>query len=190
MKLKRYFFLLLLGTIIGLSACKKSNDAPATKTIGVNLINASVDTFNFYLNGTRRNNNSNIYPAASTGYYIVPLAPQTYSIKKVFNTAGSTVQTLFGGTIPLDNNPYHSLFVTGETVDQAFSTIDIFKPDTAKADANITCYVRFVNASPDAGGLDVTLGNSALFQNVAFKNASGFVLVSTVTGVSKTGRLP
>jgi hypothetical protein len=178
-----FFIAFIIGlSAIGLSACKKNNDAPSTVNSidSLNIINASVDTINFYLNGTRLNNNSNLYPAGSSGYYTVPSGLQSYQIKKAFNPATSIVQTLFSIPLTFEAHHYYSLFVAGETLALAFSTVDTLKANTIKN----TCKVRFVNASPDAGSLDMAVGDTTQFKNQAFKSASGFVLV----GVS--GRKP
>lgn len=167
---------LLFGILmIGLSACKKNNDAPVVSTAidSLNVVNATADTINFYLNGTRLNNNSNLYPSGSSGYYQVPAGSQAYQVKKIFNPATSVVQTLFNLTLPLDAHHYYSLFVAGETADQAFTTLDTLRQDTTINQ----CYVRFVNASPDAGNLDFAVGDTLKFTNKPFKSSSGFVSV-------------
>jgi hypothetical protein len=178
--------LFIIISIIGLSACKKNSDAPVTFKGGLNVTNVSIDTFNFYLNGTRKNSTASILPGFSTGYYPVPQGQQSCQIKKPFNTTTNTIQTLFSITIPADVYPYHSLFVTDESVNDAFSTVD--KLDTtSKSD---TCFIRFVNASPGSGGLDMAYGSATQFTNVQFKSASEFIFVNTVSGAAASGYIP
>jgi hypothetical protein len=177
----RFLALLSIVAIIGFSACKKTyDDAPKViTTVALNVVNASTDTVNFYLNGTRKNA-SNISPGISSGYYAVPVGAQTYQVKKIFNPITSTVQTLFSITSPNDAYYYHSLFVTDETSGDAFFTTDALAGDTVSNDS--TCYVRFVNASPDAGSLDFAVGDTVKFTGQAFKTAGGFMLVG-ISGV-------
>ncbi|MDB5135429.1 MAG: hypothetical protein JWP37_2032 [Mucilaginibacter sp.] len=170
----RVLVILFFALIIGLSACKKNNDAPTVAvSSGLNIINASTDTVNFYLNGTRLNNNSNLYPLFSSGYIGVISGQQNFQVKKIFNPVTSIVQPLFNITIPLDTGRFYSLFIAGETAAQAFSTLDDLRSDTL---AN-TCLVRFVNASTDAGSLNLSINNTVVSQNIAFKSASPFVQI-------------
>ena len=171
---------LLFGIFVtGLYACKKNNDAPVVSTAidSINVVNATADTMNFYLNGTRLNNNSNLYPSGSSGYYQVPAGSQAYQVKKIFNPATNVARTLFNITLPLEAHHYYSLFVAGETADQAFTTLDTLRRDTTTNQ----CYVRFVNASSDAGSYDFAVGDTLKFTGKAFKTSSGFVSVGVTS---------
>jgi hypothetical protein len=172
----KFLLLIFCIGIISFSACQKNNDAPTVTTSpdSLNVVNASNDTVNFYLNGTRLNNNSNLYPGGSSGYYPVPAGQQNYQIKKQFNPATSAVQTLFSIPLNLTPNQYYSLFVAGATSADAFTTIDTLQADTTSG----TCYVRFVNASPNAGTVSFSIGG-VNYSNQGFKSASGFKLVDT-----------
>lgn len=186
----RLSVLLAFIFIVGLSACnKKNNDAPtvALKS-SLNIVNASADTVNFYLNGTRLNNNSNLYPLVSTGYLTNILAgSQNFQVKKMFNPVTSTVQTLFTIPLKLDTGTNYSLYIAGETLDNAFLI-----PDFTQAQANqlasmtntgdtvqTTSLVRFVNASPTVGNLDIAIGDTVKFTNVPFKTAENFTLINS-----------
>jgi hypothetical protein len=170
--------LILLIAVFSLAACKKNNDAPTTGlSTTLNIINASTDTVNFYLNGTRLNSNSNLYPLYSSGYITVLAGSQNFQIKRAFNTTTSNVQSLFTIPLKLDTAKYYSLFIAGETADHAFSTVDTLKADTSTS----SCLLRFVNASPDAVSYDLTVGSSLKFSNRAFKSATGFTTVDTAT---------
>lgn len=185
----RFSALLAIAIIIALSACKKKyDDAPAViNQVRLNVVNASADTFNFYLNGSRKNTTSTILPGTITGYYFVPAGVQSYQLKKPFNIATNTVQTLFSITLPADSNVYRSLFVTDGTAANAFPTDDI-PNGTTKTD---TCFIRFVNASPGSGPLDMALGSTTQFPNVAFKSVTGSVYASTTLGADTiSGLIP
>jgi hypothetical protein len=173
----RLKLLAFIGLIVYLQACKKNNDAPVALNLAdsLNVVNATTDTINFYLNGTRLNSNSNLYPAGSSGYYYVPTGQQVYQIKRIFNPTTDVVQTLINLPVQLDAHHYYSLFIAGETASQTFKTIDTLRADTAGG----TCLVRFVNASPDAGNLDIAIGSASKFTSQGFGDASGFRLADT-----------
>src|ERR1700741_4049498 len=150
MNIKPLLFI-LCAAIFYFTACKKNNDAPTPLTLAdsLNIVNASTDTINLYLNGTRLTQNTSLYPAGSTGYYFVPSGKQTYQVKKVFNPATSVVQSLFSYSPNLTPHQYYSWFIAGESATQSFTVPDALQVDTVAG----TCYVRFVNASPTAGSL-------------------------------------
>jgi hypothetical protein len=167
---------LIFGVLVmGLAACKKNNDAPVVSTSidSLNVVNATADTINYYLNGTRLNNNSNLYPSGSSGYYQVPGGSQAFQVKKLFNPVTGNTQSLFNITLPLEPHHYYSLFVAGETSAEAFTTLDTLRQDTITNQ----CYVRFVNASPGAGSYDFAVGDTLKFTSKAFKTASGFTSI-------------
>lgn len=151
------------------------------------MTNASADTVNIYLNGTRLDNNSDLSPGVSSGYYNVPSGAQAFQIKKKFNPITSVVQPLFSITSPADGYHYHTLFVVDETQANAFFTADTLRFLVDTGTISTTCYVRFVNASADAGNLDF-VANSTKFSNQVFKTGSGFkpVAVSASTDTLAT----
>lgn len=178
MKGIKYLIFLLTGFFFCLLACKKTtNDAPATSyTTHLNVVNASADTINFYLNGTRLNSNSNLYPQVLSGYMNVAAFAQNYQVKKAFNAATNTVQQLFNIPLNLDTAHYYSLFIAGETQSQAFVIPDSLQTDTSQT----TCLVRFVNAASDGSQYDMVVGNSSKFSQ-AFGKASQFAVVDTTS---------
>lgn len=59
-----------------------------------------------------------------------------------------------------------------------YSTLEsLVLDDNVAAPVNGTAKLRFVNASPDAGALDVVAGAQTLFANVAFKGVGAFIEV-------------
>jgi hypothetical protein len=183
MKMNVRLLALLIIIMIGLSACGKNNDAPAVYPVSaVSFTNASADSVNLYSNGTRLNSTSNLLPGFSTVYYSVNSGQQAFQVKKPFNPQTNSIQTLFSFPLDMQANQAYSIFITDQTAGNAFSTADNLQTDTARN----TCLVRFVNASPDAGSLDMTVGTTS-FKNLAFKSASAFMPVNITAGASATG---
>ncbi len=82
---------------------------------------------------------------------------------------------MFGVPLKLTDSLNYSLFVTGTSVSGAFSNVDILDT-TGLGSSYLYFKVRFVNASPNAGNLDVYVGDSVSFKSKAFKAISGFAL--------------
>jgi hypothetical protein len=165
----RCSILLFIAAIIGLVSCKNNDEVfkPVVSTY-LNVVNASADTLNFYLNGTRQNNSSSFYPGSQSFYQVVPAGQQNFQFKK----AGSSV-VLFSVPLTLKDSVNHSLYIAGETTDKSFYTVDFL--DTTGISSSLSLKVRFVNASPDAGSLNVSIGDTVSFKASTFATTSGFL---------------
>ena len=159
----------LLFAIACLASCKNNDNvfAPVIST-SINVVNASADTINYYLNGTRQNNASSLFPGGATLYITEPAGLQNYQFKK---KGASNV--LFSFPLTLTDSVNNSIYVTTENSSGAFNTVDILIPDTVKTDTAIMQF-RFVNAAPDAGALSISIGNQSYFSSVAYKSSSTF----------------
>jgi hypothetical protein len=166
----RYSLLLILAVIIGFASCKDNDNVfPAKLTASVNVINASADTLNVYLNGTRQNNSANLSPVGYTSYLPIPAGAEDFQFKQP-----GAISVLFSVPLNLTANKSYSIYLTGPTAAQAFTTLDTLVVDSLPS---VTTF-RFVNASPDAGGLTVSLTDTVYFKNAAFKSSSGFFTAS------------
>lgn len=160
---------MIVAALTVLYSCKNNDEVFKTVPSSfLNVVNASADTLNFYLNGTRQNNTSSLYPGGQSFYISVPSGTQNYQFKKAGN---STV--LFSTPVTLLDSIYYSMYVYGEASGSTFYTRDTLLTYTAYPD---TTQVRFVNASPDAGNLDVYVGSTLNFKTRAFKTSSVFLL--------------
>jgi hypothetical protein len=173
----KYSMLIFLVIVIWYSSCKNNDEVFATVTnTNLTVVNASADTLNFYLNGTRQNNTSSIFPAGSVVELSVLGGLQNYQFKKArgFTVLFSIPLTLKG--VPYydtDTSYYYSLYVAGESSSLAFSTTDTIPRNAANV--TDTCFIRFVNASPNAGSLNAFVGDTVNFKARAFKSSSVFL---------------
>ncbi|SDD60703.1 protein of unknown function [Mucilaginibacter pineti] len=167
------FFVALSVAVI--SSCKKNDDKPVDQlTTSVNFVNASNNTINFYLNGTRITNSSSYFPGGTLGYTQVTAGTQNYQVK----IAGSTVP-LFTKAFPFDTAKVYSLYVAGQTADDTFFTTDTLVADTADF-----AKLRFVNASPSAGKLMLAFAGTGvadvvMFDTVSYKRTTKFIRVKS-----------
>jgi hypothetical protein len=164
MKFKILVFAVLTG-VIGITSCKKGNDAPiTTETTLINFLNAGTDTLNFYVNGSRLNTLSSLYSLGSTGYIFTPLGEQNYQVKK-----NGRPDVLFNLKLPLEAAKVYSFYVTDGTLENTFTTDDQLEtvPDTTT--------LRFVHTSPKAGNVDIVVNDTMKFAGRAFKTATEFM---------------
>ena len=169
----RLSVLLFIVIFSGLISCKNNDQLfkPVVYTY-INIVNASADTLNFYLNGTRQNNSSSLYPGGQTFYLPVPAGLQNYQFKKAGNTS-----VLFSLPLTLQDSVNNSVYLTGETADKSFHTVDFL--DNTGIDSGAFAKVRFVNAAPDAGSLSLSLNDTLAFSSAAFETTSAFRLISS-----------
>ena len=168
---KSFYILFILAAILIAESCKNNDEVlPVVTTTNLNVVNASADTLNFYLNGTRQNNTSSLFPGGQTAYLPEPSGQQNYQFKKAgtFNVLFSVPLTLQASTLlaPV----YNSFYVSGTSANDAFTTQDILLQDTV---ANST-QIKFVNASPTSGSLDFYVGDTVNYKSLAFKGATQY----------------
>lgn len=166
-------FLVLFLSVM--AACKKQDNYavpnPPDHLPALDVINATADTLDYFINGTRQNNASDIYPGGATNYLAALFGTGNYSFKK----AGSPI-TLFQKSLTLDTATSYSLFVCGESADKVFILTDDFSSAAGIDTMANTAAVRFVNASPNASPLNIIVntGTTINLQNLAFKGVSNF----------------
>ena len=161
------FFMIV---IVGMISCK-NNDEVFTKAVSsaMNVVNASGDTLNFYLNGTRQNNSSSLYPGNQSFYLVVPAGADNFQFKK----AGD-FNVLFSVPLTLKDSVNNTLYVSGEAATKTFHTVDFL--DTTNIINLPQTRIRFVNASSDAGALNAFV-DSASYSAVPFQTTSDFTLM-------------
>jgi hypothetical protein len=162
----RYWVLFFLIALTVLLSCKNNDDVfPAITYTDLTVVNASPSTLNFFLNGTRQNNESSLYPTGYEAHLPLPSGQQNYQ----FKLAGSST-ILFSAPLNLTANRLYSLYVTSESASGAFIHQDTLYRDTLP---NMTT-IRFVHAAPDIGNLDVYVGDTVNFKNRVFTTTSVF----------------
>src|ERR1700759_3159597 len=102
-----YSILLFFAVVLLAESCKNNDEVfPTVHYCALNIVNASADTLNFYLNGTRQNNSSSIFPVGQSYYLPIPSGSENLQFKKA-GTSG----ILFSFPAKLDTVNY-SLYLT------------------------------------------------------------------------------
>lgn len=164
----KIILLIVFAATTGLFSCKKNGEEISTVTQNeITLINAGGDTLNVYENGTRLNNGSTLLPSGQYRNLEIIAGDQHYQFKK----AGSP-NALFDIGLNFDFSSSYTLFVAGQSADKVFVLRDTVVRDTLGS-----AYVRYVNASPDVGDIDFTIGSLPTVKNLPFKSATSFLSV-------------
>ncbi|MES2378995.1 MAG: DUF4397 domain-containing protein [Bacteroidota bacterium] len=152
--------------VIGLAACSKLDDNAfvGNRSTTLTVINASTDTLNFYQNGTRLNNTSNLYPFGQLSSLAVIVGDQNFQFKK----AGSP-NTLVNVPFTIQDTTRYTMFFAGESTDKVFMIKDTIRIDSLAR-------IRFVNASPV--NVDIAIGSGFNYKNRSFKSATPFVAMA------------
>jgi hypothetical protein len=166
----RFLIILSIAVIVGFTSCKNNDEVfkPVVSSF-FNVVNASPDTLNFYLNGTRQNNNSSLYPGSQSFYLSVPDGADNFQFKKAVI---GNANVLFSVPLTLADSSNYTLYVSGETVDKSFHTLDLLDTSGIINFPNIR--IRFVNASSDAGSL-TALVDSANYNAQVYQGSSNFI---------------
>lgn len=163
----------LAAIIVTLASCVKNDPAVVTGgAVSVNVINASEEVLNFYLNGTRQNSVTGIFPLGANGYTPIPRGNQLLAFRKQFNTASfKDADTLFTLPVKLDSvgsTVRYSIFTAGTTRSNAFTILDTLESDSKNA------RLRFVTASPQATAFRVFMNDTLRYTSSKFKAVSTF----------------
>jgi hypothetical protein len=156
---------------LALPSCVKSNhdNTPAKPIAGLAFVDACPDapTLDFYLSG-QQVNQSSVTPGSYFNYFNVYAG----KIPAVFYQSGTTT-LVAKDTITLLGNHGYTLFLANVQAHPDF----ILTADSLSKPASGAVSVRLVNASPDAGAVDLIVkgASTSIVQNANYKSVSGFI---------------
>lgn len=163
-------FTLLLVSVVLLGSCQKPAKEQPELQSAVNVVNAIIGMpqVGFFINKTKVEGDPLKYTDES-GYFITFPGARDFDV-----LADGISDYILKTNFTFKQNTYHSIFMVGESgsVSAFFTDDDLSNPPAGKAK------VRFVQLSPDAGGLVLSIKNGAvLFPEQAFKTASSFITI-------------
>ncbi|MFI5451613.1 DUF4397 domain-containing protein [Pedobacter sp. UC225_61] len=171
-QLKIYFSLILIS-LTTLISCKKTT-IESSNLVAFSVVNASPTfaTYDVYLNDGKLN--SVALPFGGSTKYGQYTAG-TQNIK--FTTSGRS-ESLLTKSISLTPNIYQTFYL----IDRPGSLDGLLVTDDVSANSNDKAFIRFINLSPDAPALDLTVTNgTSLITGKAYKAASPFTTLASGT---------
>ena len=172
---------------VALSSCIKNNNnnTPAKPIAGLALVDACPDapSLDFYLSG-QQVNQSPITPGSYFNYF------NAYAgkVPAVFYQSGTTA-LVAKDSITLAANHGYTLFLANIEAHPDF----ILTTDSLSAPASGAISVRLINASPDAGAVDLIIkgASASIVPNTGYKSVSAFmsttVLVTDSLQIRQSG---
>lgn len=158
-----------------IASCGKSAGTvtPSTAKIQMQVVNLSPDLqpVNLYVGLIQQSTGGFSYPYPS-GYFSLTNINPPIQIRSYSATVSTTNLVSIDSVIFKPNFKY-TLFVTGLRADNSVGYI--FTVDTAVNPTTGRGKIRFVNASPRSGLLDITANDTLAFKASAYKSVSKFI---------------
>ncbi|MBE9585452.1 DUF4397 domain-containing protein [Mucilaginibacter sp. JRF] len=159
---------IVLAVVVALASCQDEDIAPTVPpSAAIALVNVSPRSFNFFMNGTRLNNTSTIYPDGISAYLSVYSGQQNYQ----FKNDGSAEVAL---NLPLSLDSARSYILFAAALDTANL---ILVNDDLTVDTGNVAMIRIINASPKTTSLTLSLNDTAKVTNAAYRSVSDLLRI-------------
>jgi len=161
------FMIIALVTML-FSSCEKE-EVTTTGLSSLIIVNASPNlaTYNTYLDGTK------VIEGALPFGGIIPYSTLTAGDHTVKFTTETDPTALLTKTITVDENKAYSFFIINRKEDMD----GLLVSDSPESYSTEKAFVRFINLSPDAPALNLSLSNGTqdLISNKSYKEVSSFM---------------
>jgi hypothetical protein len=160
----------LLSGAVMLSSCSKDNNAPVTLPAGLAIAHVSPGSpeYTFKLNGTKVNIKALTYGTVNP-YGALQPGSYEFSITKK-----DSARVITKSTVEVKSDQAYSVYIADVPSKATF----VLTEDDLSAPAADKAKIRFVNLSPDAASLDLSVtGKAVLFSKTAFKGSTAFTAV-------------
>ncbi|EHQ24614.1 DUF4397 domain-containing protein [Mucilaginibacter paludis] len=181
--MKTKYILILLTFVCLYASCKK--EKTSIPLASINIINASTDVpalaFNFTATSIPWYKNQALIGYGSSAEYGIPSGNVSYNTL----SSADTSKTLLHGTFNFKGGGIYSIYFTG-----TLPTIEtVLLEDNIPVNQDSTSGVRFINLSPDAGPVTVTLqgGVDNEFSALNYKQISTFKKYPATKSITNNG---
>jgi hypothetical protein len=162
-----------------ITSCGKSDvSADTNAKAQFQILNLSPDlqAFNLYTRFSKLSDNQYSYPVAS-GYFLVNVIDTPFQIRSVPVNSTVSQDNILTLEQPLQSHVRYSWFITGLKADSSITSI--LTVDTGKVPAVGRGKIRFLNASPNSTGLNLTANDTLAFSKVTYKKVTDYIEVTT-----------
>lgn len=167
-------FMIITLVAMLLSSCKKE-EVNTTGLSSITIVNASPNlaTYNTYLDGTK------VIEGALPFGGIIPYSTLTAGDHTLKFTTETDLAALLTKTITVSENKAYSFFIINRKEDMD----GLLVSDSPESYSTEKAFVRFINLSPDAPALNLSLSNGTqnLISNKSYKEISSFMEVDPGT---------
>ena len=170
-------YLLIVGAFILISvlfvSCAKEIEVETYSYLSITNSSPTLGTYNIYLDGNQSNASGALAFGGMMAYGTLTSGEHTLKF-----TTESNTDALLTKTITMEDNGIYSAFLIdrAENMDLLVVKDDLSTASTEKA------FVRFINLSPDAPSLDLSVAEGeALISGKTYKSASSFQTIDPNT---------
>lgn len=151
---------------ITMTSCSKDTESVAYAYLSVANLSPTLGTYNIYVDGTKSNTSGAIAFGGVLAYNTLTAGSHTLHF-----TTESSIDALVSKTISLDENGIYSAFL----IDKGADMDVLLVKDEMTVSSTEKAFIRFINLSPDAPALDLSVvDGQTLVSNKAFKSSSNF----------------
>lgn len=166
-------YLSLLCIVLLLNSCTKDTTTVSTAYLSIVNTSPTLGTYNFYIDGTKLNTGA--VPFGGMMAY----ASYTAGEHTANFTTESGVESLLSKKVNLEADGVYSLFL----IEKPGNLDALLIRDVMTVTSTEQAFIRFINLSPDAPALDLTISEAAnaLVSAKSYKSASDFQAISPNT---------
>lgn len=156
-----------------LLSCSKNTEATAYAYLSVANVSPTLGTYNIYVDGTKSNTSGAVAFGGVSAYGTLTAGSHTLSF-----TTESSSDVLTSKSVNLEENGVYSAFL----IDKENNMDVLLVKDELTVASTEKAFVRFINLSPDAPGLDLSVaGGETIITNKVYKTASAFQAIDPKT---------
>lgn len=164
---------LFLFNLLLASCSKDETETTVYAYLSIANVSPTLGTYDAYIDGTKSNTSGALAFGGVSSYGTLTAGSHTLKF-----TTGSGTDILTSKTVSLEENGAYSAFL----IDKASDMGILLVKDEMTVASTEKAFIRFINLSPDAPALDLSVrGGATLITSKAYKSASDFQAIDPKT---------